>query len=1526
MTTCTRLSEPTVSVWAKTSPKGGSLPLHVHLSDTAAVAGRLWDHWLPRNIRGLISASLPAGLEDGRAFTVWLAGVHDCGKATPAFACQADVSAPELSAAMRRSGLGMPRFEQLRGARRYAPHALAGQHLLREWLVEQHGWPGRAALATAVVIGGHHGVMADDPQITDLEMRPELLRAPGFESQWKRVQHELLEARAEASDVARRLAAWRAVRLPQQVQVLLSAIVICSDWIASNEALFPYKYSEEIDAASMPAEWRIDNAWRQLNIPAPWRAVTPDGDAEDAEAIFGARFTLPAGARLRPVQREAARLARELPDPGLMVIEAPMGEGKTEAALAAAEVLAARTGAGGVFVALPTRATSNAMFGRVLDWLEHVPAEADLSVQLAHGKAALDERFAELMNNASSIRGVELDASDGLMGDLEESRASGDLVAHWWMRGQKKAMLASFVVGTIDQLLFAGLRSRHLALRHLAIAGKVVVLDEVHAYDAYTNVYLDRVLSWLGAYRVPVILLSATLPAERRRALLEAYAGALGDGAQLLDEGGYPVLSAVSTGGAVSRVLAEADGARRVEIAVEAIDDDAATLADRLAIELAGGGCALVVRNTVGRVMQAAEVLRERFGDDVVSVAHSRFVDLDRARIDAELVARYGRSGTRPARSIVVATQVVEQSLDIDFDLLVTDLAPVDLMLQRMGRLHRHLRGGVSQQDRPVRLRRARCLVAGADWASTPPRPAPGSERVYGRFLLLRAAMALSRHLSGEPLVLPDALSDLVESAYSGDQPVPAGWGEAVAQARAWHDAELAEKRATAGAFCLGPVGRPGRPLIGWVTGGVGDADETRQGRAQVRDTPEMIEVLMIQRRADGSMRTLPWLADGAGGLALPTDRLPEPAACRVAAGSAVRLPWMFARPDLAEKVIGELREEQIESWQASQDPWLSGQLVLVLDEDFRARLAGYELRYDPHTGLEATLANAREVKVVDGVASFDLTAQPWLPVVRMDGVTQELSLREVFAQASEIRRVTGELGSTEFALLRLLLAIAHDALQGPVDLEQWEEFSADPDVFTPVAAYFDKHRERFDLLHPLTPFYQVPGLRTARGEVSGLNKIVADVPAGAPFFTSRLPGVEQLSFAEAARWLVHTQAFDTSGIKTGVEGDPEAKGGKRYPQGVGWAGTLGAVYAEGANLRETLLLNLIAVEEAPILNFPARRGELDLPAWRREAQHPGTTPAHEPVGLRDLYTWQSRRVLLHYDTAGVSGCVVTYGDELAPRNKQHLEPMTGWRRSEAQERKLRASPVYLPREFSPARAAWRGIAGLIAGHDRVPTSQKQEAARYLRPAVIGWLSRLVTQAELPARSLLRLRTVGVVYGTQQSVIDEVVDDTVAMAAVLLNDNDLRYQRTAIDAVNDAEQAVRALGDLAANLARAAGAEPEPARITATDQGYGAIDDPFRQWLIHLGGAAEPDTARAAWQRSVDTVVRDIARTLLDSAGSAATRGRMIHTGGSEQWLTAALAELYFRGRISKILSLAQRGQEQQPVSTTFEIEASTPL
>ncbi|WP_435825174.1 CRISPR-associated helicase Cas3' [Nocardiopsis alba] len=950
------LSEAACVVWAKHDfDSDGWLPLYRHMADSAFVAGRLWDEWIPRQVREHIAAALPGGEDDARRLLTLVAATHDIGKATPAFSCQVE----QLAARMRGQGLDMPLEKQM-ADRRLAPHGLAGQLILRDWLVEEHGWRIPKTHQLTVIAGGHHGVPPADSAIQELDGHRGLLRAPGSADAWKRVQTELLERAERLTGVDERLSEWRALALPQTVQVLLTALVIMADWIASNSDLFPYFPGERNTDPE-----RSETAWRLLDLPAPW---VPETSEETVTELFASRFDLPEGARPRPVQEQVVEAARTLEGTGLMIVEAPMGEGKTEAALAAAEILAAATGAGGCFVALPTMATGNAMFGRFTSWLDRLPGmpKEAASIFLAHSKAHLNEEFAAYLGGGPRLA-ADTDR------DAESDPGRTALVAHRWLRGRKKGMLAFFSVGTIDQLLFTGLKSRHLALRHLAMAGKVVVIDEAHAYDTYMNTYLDRALTWLGRYEVPVVILSATLPAARRRELVQAYTGAKkADHPEVEEARAYPLITTVGQEKAPRLYEPKASG-RTTDVLVEPIDDELTVLTERLDRELSEGGCALVIRNTVARVHEAAAHLRGHFGEKSVTVAHSRFLDLDRAERDALLLCTYGPpakvdelGGRRPERHIVVASQVVEQSLDVDFDLLVTDLAPVDLVLQRMGRLHRHPRGE-GQSERPTSLRTARCLITGVDWTKNPPEPVRGSRTVYGEYPLLRSLAVLLPYLeaeddTGRTVRLPDHISPLVQDAYreTGDHEAltPDGWARALKDAGEADEAHRSNKAEKAGDFLLGPVARDGRAIIGWVEAGVGEADDDRRGRAQVRDTGESLEVLVARGYADGTVTTVPWLEGERGGLSLPTDSVPTPEAVRALAASGLRLPYQFTLDgQVLDQAIAELENDVVEAWQAKEAHWIAGELILFLDEDDRAELAGHRLHYTESDGLEVTRA-----------------------------------------------------------------------------------------------------------------------------------------------------------------------------------------------------------------------------------------------------------------------------------------------------------------------------------------------------------------------------------------------------------------------------------------------------------------------------------------------------------------------------------------------------------------------------------------
>lgn len=928
------------SVWGKTDRTGtspvGWLPLWRHLADAADVAGQLWDEWLSATVRARIGRELPDGDRDARTLVTWLAGIHDIGKASPAFAHQA----PDLADRMRRHGLDY-HAGQIRSDRRLAPHATAGHVILADWLTAQD-WTDPHPFA--VVVGGHHGVPPTDQQIKNVRSHRHLL---GDDS-WQRVQNELLlwmTARTGADD---RLPQWRDTGLSQPVQAALTGLVIVADWIASNEEFFPFL----LDRSNAD---RLHDAMRDLDLPVPWVPVEPTG----VDELFGARFALPADASPRPVQRVVADRAATMPVPGMVIVEAAMGEGKTEAALAAVEILARRTGASGCYLALPTRATSDAMFDRVLSWLSRMqdaqPGRGAWDVRLAHGKAALNPDY-DRLRRTHLPSGIGTD--DG----------GADIGVHKWLAGPKRTMLSNFVVGTIDQLLFAALRGRHQVLRHLGLAGKIVVVDEAHAYDVFMGRFLDRALEWLGAYGVPVVVLSATLPASRRAQLMKAYdSGRIGPlpkptwrdrgkplhdpYAGLLDDLRYPLVT-VSGQGHGATAVGCADSGRGSQVRLDRLADGPAALAELLRDRLSDGGCALVVHNTVARVQQTAADLRAVFGSAIpVSVAHSRFMAVDRAAKDRWLRATFGPPGSaeRPNRHIVVASQVAEQSLDIDFDLLVTDLAPVDLILQRIGRLHRHPRTG-----RPPKLTTPTCWITGADWTAEPPQAVSGSRRVYEPAALLRSAAVLLPHLDGTPLRLPADIAPLTQAAYGPGRVGPPSWQMAIDIAEQRQRDTIAAKEQKADGFRLAEPAEDGTSLIGWLSGGVDNIDD-QAARGYVRDTDgESLEVLLLVRTAEGLV-VPPWIPHG--GDAVPTDSEPVWWLARKIAGCTLPLPRSMTAPDVIDDVLAAVESRlDLTAWQSST--WLAGELVIDFDTDGRASVGPFDLQYDLHEGLRATRAS----------------------------------------------------------------------------------------------------------------------------------------------------------------------------------------------------------------------------------------------------------------------------------------------------------------------------------------------------------------------------------------------------------------------------------------------------------------------------------------------------------------------------------------------------------------------------------------
>lgn len=361
---------------------------------------------------------------------------------------------------------------------------------------------------------------------------------------------------------------------------------------------------------------------------------------------------------LRPMQAACAGIA--LPDgPMLAVIEDETGAGKTEAALLLAHRMM-RAGKGrGIYFALPTMATSDAMFARARDVVGRMLAAPTLT--LAHGRAGLSNHFRDLVTS-------------GQKG--EDAPSCTD----WLAESRRRALLADVGVGTVDQALLSVLPVRHQTLRHFGLSSKILIVDEVHEMgEPYIGRELERLLQMHRAAGGSAILLTATLPMALRARLLAAYGG---------DNPGpaYPALTLA--GGEIRAGFGPDTRPVKGPVRVERIAGDEAAV-DLLAGAAARGAACVWVRNAVDDAIAAVAALRARGVE--ARLLHARFTLADRKRIEAEVLARAGKDGVGREGFVLVGTQVLESSIDLDFDVMISDIAPIAALIQRAGRLWRHM-------------------------------------------------------------------------------------------------------------------------------------------------------------------------------------------------------------------------------------------------------------------------------------------------------------------------------------------------------------------------------------------------------------------------------------------------------------------------------------------------------------------------------------------------------------------------------------------------------------------------------------------------------------------------------------------------------------------------------------------------------------------------------------------------------------------------------------------------------------------
>ena len=700
---------PAMIFWAKTTPdEKPGISVFEHMVNVGCVA-RCLAETAPELLKRFNLLTSIVGT---------LAALHDLGKLSPGFQRKCE-------AWLEENGLEIIARNCCWDTGTEPDHGKVSHAAIQDFLIHK-GVARSCAKYVAAALGGHHGRLKYLPN--DRGIRPPLIKQISDTRSGIDWDKERAKCAQQVWDFFRPEASTDSLSGDSSAIWWLAGLASVADWIGSDEKFFsavPDTVEKDVPAIARHAIESIG-----LTPPAITTGLT-------FKKLFG----------FSPNEMQARTLAT-ITGPGVYVIEAPMGMGKTEAALGAAYQLLAAGKARGIYFALPTQATSNRIHLRMNDFLQQI-SPATGSGRLIHGNSWLMQ---EDMNFRPASNGKQERAA-------EDARNGRD-----WFASAKRALLAPFGVGTVDQALLGVVAAKHFFVRHFALAGKVVILDEVHSYDLYTGTLIDKLITTLEGLGCTVIILSATLTGKRRGQIVAKSGNAPEDAQQP-----YPLISGRTERILFNPVPAAAPDSRNV--AVEFINSESA-VHETVAVARSGGAV-LWICNTVGAAQKQLQRFKELVqGEFPLGLLHSRFPFWRRDALETLWMGRFGKDGSTRCGSILVSTQVVEQSVDLDADLLITELAPTDMLLQRLGRLWRHERG-----KRAVDAPRI-CIIEEATTLDELRKLSPekikkslGSKSfVYDPYILLRS---LEVWQTQSEVVVPSQIRSLIEETYvdRGDEP-----------------------------------------------------------------------------------------------------------------------------------------------------------------------------------------------------------------------------------------------------------------------------------------------------------------------------------------------------------------------------------------------------------------------------------------------------------------------------------------------------------------------------------------------------------------------------------------------------------------------------------------------------------------------------------------------------------------------------------------------------------------------------------
>lgn len=520
------------------------------------------------------------------------------------------------------------------------------------------------------------------------------------------------------------------------------------------------------------------------------------------------------------------------------------------------------------------------------------------------------------------------------------------------------------------------------------------------------------------------------------------------------------------------------------------------------------------------------------------------------------------------------------------------------------------------------------------------------------------------------------------------------------------------------------------------------------------------------------------------------------------------------------------------------------------------------------------------EMKDID----FNLLDESWIRVMKPDCSVEEVSLTDALLHAHEYEDLAGELPTQDIAILRVLLAVLHtvfsrvdvngnpDLLDEDNALERWGELwklGYFPEK--PIRDYLNQWHERFWLFHPERPFFQVPTMEVAHiFKAKKLNGAISESDNKIRLFSIK-SGMSKgtLSYAEAARWIVSINAFDDN-----VGAKPVPTGTNMPPCGVGWLGQLGLIIAQGKNLFETLLLNFI------LLRNGDRSWGREKPLW--EKNYIGTRQHTEipiPDNPSELYTIQSRRLLLLRNNNQVTEYKTLGGDFFDSSASFSWEPMTLWRTETDKNNNIIGYKPYL---HDRPKQIWRQFPIIIG------TEKNAEIS-----GIVLWIITLIDTFPEVQNSMIRFKIASVIYGggSQKSSVENVFSDFLSFHAGLLTESGKQWQERIKSELVSIDDIAKLIWKLASDIVKAAGGENSELANQAKEQYYFRVNHPFRTWLENLTSDQNPEEMndlQMKWRDEAKAIAKILGRELVDGSGPAAFSGRKITDKNNKEYFYSA--------------------------------------